>query len=416
MRRLKKILKYVALTVAALLALALIANAFLVWQTGRRLEERLSKLRAAGEPLSLPELGAAPVPPGRNAADVLQNIQPELQALSKEISVVLAKATADNPRPTPFPDEDRKILEEAFANHPKVLPALREAADCPAYFWPLNYQLPAMEFLGTMPEVQLQRQAAQALDTQCRLQLQRKDRDAAMQTSLVCLRLNRTCDRDPLLISYLVTLAAQTMGLKMANEILQAGPVAPALQQELEAELAKHDNTDGLRRALITERAFSLQSLDELGAGWFTRAWVNDQKCFYLDALAAQIDQTDASYSQFQEAEANAKQAKSLRHVLVDLWLPAAFKVHEATFRTRCMVRCLRVLNALTVKKVSEVPAKLTNIGLPADAVTDPYTGQPLIVKKVDGQWLIYGLGANLKDDGGKLDNYDDVGLGPIKK
>jgi DNA-directed RNA polymerase specialized sigma24 family protein len=34
------------------------------------------------------------------------------------------------------------------------------------------------------------------------------------------------------------------------------------------------------------------------------------------------------------------------------------------------------------------------------------------VVKRTDGQWLIYGLGTNLKDDGGQLKNLEDVGLG----
>src|SRR5712692_5548314 len=88
MRRLKKILKRLALALGILIAVALIANAVLVWQTGKRLEERLSKLRAAGEPLSLPELGAIPPVPGADAAAVLNRIEPDLKALNKELNPV----------------------------------------------------------------------------------------------------------------------------------------------------------------------------------------------------------------------------------------------------------------------------------------------------------------------------------------
>lgn len=97
------------------------------------------------------------------------------------------------------------------------------------------------------------------------------------------------------------------------------------------------------------------------------------------------------------------------------MMIPAVVKVREADFRARCMVRCLRVLNALTEKKVIEVPAKLTDLGLPATAVTDPFTEKPLIAKRVAGQWVVYGLGMNLKDDGGQFDQLADVGLGPVK-
>src|SRR5258708_37689261 len=123
MRRLKKLLKYLALTAGVLIAVALIGNAILVWQTGKRLEERLSKLRAAGEPLSLPELGAMPVPPGADAAAVLKRIEPEVKALSKEMAPVLNETSGIRP----MTDDDWKKIETAIANHPTVLPALAEA-------------------------------------------------------------------------------------------------------------------------------------------------------------------------------------------------------------------------------------------------------------------------------------------------
>jgi hypothetical protein len=279
------------------------------------LEERLSKLRAAGEPLSLAEFSTAPAPPGKNAADVLEGIKPELKALSHEINPVLAKATADNPRPDPFPEEDRKALEEAFANHPKVLPALNEAADCPSYHSPLNDRLLASEYEEhLLAWTLLVREAANAFDIQERLQLQRKDYDGAMRTCLASLRLTRVCGSEPMMISYLVTLATRGMGVRMANEILRAGPVAPELHKQLEAELVKHDTMDGFRRSLLTERAFGLQTMEEqLPGGWFTRAYVNDNKCQYLDLLAECIDRTNGSYSEMKEQErASIEEAKSM--------------------------------------------------------------------------------------------------------
>ena len=53
MSRFKRILRYFVLIMGALIAAALLVNAIFVWQTGNQLQERLGKLRAAGEPLSL---------------------------------------------------------------------------------------------------------------------------------------------------------------------------------------------------------------------------------------------------------------------------------------------------------------------------------------------------------------------------
>lgn len=415
MRRLKKILKRLALALGLLVALALIANAILVWQTGKRLEERLSVLRAAGEPLSLPELGAEPPAPGADAAAVLKRIEPEVKALSKEMAPILN--APDNPAWTA---DDRKTLEAAFANHPTVLPALTEAAACPAYRSPLNYQAnPSHEFIGEMlPFIQVHREVTSILKTQAELQLLQNDRDGAMRTCLTSLRISRHADNEPMLISYLVASATRAIGVGMANEILRAGPLAPDLYRELDAELAKHDTFEAFRHCLRGERAFGYQAFDELlgRGGWFTRAYVNDDKCYYLDLLADWTAKANSTYAQYLEYERAAKaEAGGWRHRLTGMLVPAVLKVREAEFRVRCMVRCLRVLNALVAKKLDAAPANLADLGLPPDAVTDSYTDKPLIVKRQDGQWVVYGLGTNLTDDGGDLDLLKDVGLGPVK-
>jgi hypothetical protein len=90
--------------------------------------------------------------------------------------------------------------------------------------------------------------------------------------------------------------------------------------------------------------------------------------------------------------------------------------------RSRALTRALRVLNALQRRPEPEkMPAAdLSDLRLPKDAVTDPFTGKPLLVKKLPGGWLIYSVDDNLRDDGGRIDSDDpgereiDIGLGPI--
>lgn len=90
--------------------------------------------------------------------------------------------------------------------------------------------------------------------------------------------------------------------------------------------------------------------------------------------------------------------------------------MHEAVVRTRAKIRCLRVLNALQthVPAESDKAPKLSELGLPAATTTDPYTGEPLHVKKTPQGWLVYSVGKNFVDDGGKFDNeQSDIGVGP---
>ena len=85
--------------------------------------------------------------------------------------------------------------------------------------------------------------------------------------------------------------------------------------------------------------------------------------------------------------------------------------------RLQALIRCLRVLNALQAHAPwggNEIP-KLTELGLPVETTTDPFSGEPLHAKKLPQGWLVYSVGPNLQDDGGNLENpvTGDVGIHP---
>src|SRR5439155_2152080 len=102
---------------------------------------------------------------------------------------------------------------------------------------------------------------------------------------------------------------------------------------------------------------------------------------------------------------------------LASLSFPAIFSNRNAMERVRAQILCLRVLNALKQHGTrTENGPKLAALGLPAEAVTDPYNGSPIKLKQVKGEWLIYCVGPDLKDDGGQLERNADIGLGPSQR
>ena len=56
----------------------------------------------------------------------------------------------------------------------------------------------------------------------------------------------------------------------------------------------------------------------------------------------------------------------------------------------------------------------LGDLKLPEEETIDPFTGEPLLMKKLPDGWVIYSVGKDLKDDGGKVDDESDSGLGPV--
>src|SRR5262249_57741032 len=103
---------------------------------------------------------------------------------------------------------------------------------------------------------------------------------------------------------------------------------------------------------------------------------------------------------------------------LVPLLQPGLASAREPADRVRAMSRSLRILNALQVRVPSgddQVP-QLNDLGLPAETTIDLFNGMPLRVEKVPEGWKVYSVGSNGVDDGGKLDQRADVGVGPVSR
>ena len=101
--------------------------------------------------------------------------------------------------------------------------------------------------------------------------------------------------------------------------------------------------------------------------------------------------------------------------MLTDLLLPSIEAAHNATVQTAATQRCLHVLISVTRLEQQGVQVTgLAELRLPVEETTDPFTGKPLVMKRLPAGWMIYSVGRNGNDDGGQLEQRLDVGLGPL--
>src|SRR5690606_34518448 len=103
---------------------------------------------------------------------------------------------------------------------------------------------------------------------------------------------------------------------------------------------------------------------------------------------------------------------------LVDNAVSVVEQARMVMYRQIAQTRSLRVLNAIQRSGVDDVESlDLAELGLPAEVTIDPYTGEPLKVKRSDEGWTVYAVGLDLKDDGGEIHGGDrqplDFGVGP---
>ena len=125
----------------------------------------------------------------------------------------------------------------------------------------------------------------------------------------------------------------------------------------------------------------------------------------YYDALAvktpAQIraEGIDAQKETIQIVKGN---------ILLEGSPPAFSRITAQSYRNKAAVEA--VLTIITIlrynQETGDYPdnlAKLTEAGFLKALPIDPYSDQPLVYKKTDNNFLLYGVGENFKDDGGMI-------------
>ena len=420
MDTLKRVVIWIVLVGVVVIALVSFGLAILGWMSSARFNQRIAAIQSTGDPLSLVELARDPIPPETNAAVFLRQAGDDLQAIDKELIDVYGSESYRSGHPD---ESELESIRSALEAHPEVVSLLTQAARCPDYDSQPDYTVGAQAFMaagaGRRDNLRL-RSAVRLLNARILLLQSQGKQEEALENCVLLLRLARHFEREPMLIGYLVAVACRGLGVSATNGVLRAGPLPTGSRQALEAELALHDGTEAFSWALISERALGMDNWRAIPARnwWPVRIMWDDDQVAYLDLFDQHLALAAQPYSAVVDANLAAKAPASRRAVLTQLVMPAILLARQARDRARATLRCLRVLNALqAVEQPGDAAQpKLSDLGLPAEATVDPFTGTPLKLKKLPEGWLVYSVGEDLIDDGGQFDKHRDVGVGPLRQ
>ena len=359
------------------------------------LQKQIAAIRAAGDPTSLAELRNRSIPPEEDAGEFLSRARKGLLAIIEALDKVRQSETYQQGRPT---EPEVKAIQAALEAHAEAVSLVEQAAACVDY-------VPRGDHDAS-------RAAIRALEARLKMLLAQGRRDEALGDCVTMFRLARLLEKKPTVAGYLVALACRGLAVESANLVLRSGPVSPDARQSLDAELARQEGVEGYASMLKTARADGLQKIRGRPAdGWLGKARRSQEASAYLEDFEELLSRASGTNSEFKRAES----ALSLSPVARN-WLPSMRAARDAMERTRAEVRCLRVLNALQQAAEQGGPDEpdLAELGLPADVILDPFTGDRLRVKKLPEGWLIYSVGADKKDDGGQIDPFRDFGVAPL--
>lgn len=393
--------------------------------------QRLASIRASGLPAVWHEVEQfyPPVPPEENGAP----------ALLSAVGQINFDTTHRLPRRhDAWTDETHVWAQQQAERNTAAAAALHDALQRTQWRFPITFQ--GNPALTPLRHLSPHKRAANLLQLQAIQAAVQADAAGATQALHDNLRLARTLDGEPILISYLVRVAELAIASSALEQVLSRVALDEAQLAGLQTAFAEAITTNTLFRALAGERAFGssfftlptrelLQTLGSTGgssgtaptgsellqASLYTVYGLSGLRSsdfrFYLDqmeqllraaALPAGPD-TRTTQSEFEQAMDQIQ--GRFDRLLSRMVLPALSKSVDkevrsvATLRaavTACAVERFRVAHDRLPTSLEElVPQFLESVP------EDPLDGRPLKFRRLSPGYVVYSLGDDGTDDGG---------------
>ena len=396
-----------------LLALALGFNAVQSWRASSQLESLLTKLREQGVALTLDDLQAERLDEDDNAQTWIRRAKPHTEALDKLLRDYQGSEEFATFTPTA---EQIVLLEKAFAEHAEAFDLYVKAANCSGLQsdWRIGDQ-PSKSLQVNMDDCAGARSIMRHCAARAGLLMVQERFDEALQLGLQMLKFSRAVEHQPMVIGHMVGIACRYISLNVLVSVFERTPLTDEQRGEIDQALAECESVDSFRHALASERIYGLAAFRSEIFGGPVQSMVvwtfKFDACEYLDMIAAfdgwSAESRHAIVSKLDDL------LKSEAGPLTMLSKSALLQIRLLHDRALTRVRCVRFLNALQRDYGASIPTETTFDELPGSGESrqDPFSGHPLKVLVTDDEVVVYSVGENGTDEGGRFDDEEDQGI-----
>jgi hypothetical protein len=299
-------------------------------------------------------------------------------------------------------------------------PALAAARDLPRFTrsrYPIQWQPNVMSTVLTCQDA---RKVAAWLKVDALARAEAEDHAGALEACRAILHASRTVGDEPSGISQLVRIALKAIGLLALERLLAQGePPADALA-EVQRWLEEEDGVALLLTTLRGERAWTERALQDLyenvSPAQRVQLLVSPPSVhpYRTRAAAIRLLTELVEVAKLPERERPARwdavmATTSDQPVLVGMLAPTIDKLATACRRSHAQTRC--AIAAVVAERFrrdkGQWPATLNELvaaGFLRTVPADPYTVEPLRLRRTADGILIYTTGSDGKDDGGAID------------
>jgi len=346
---------------------------------------------------------------------------------TKEVDAVMENQPSPELRLRP---RDELAVRNELGKLQAALIEARRLCDLPRGRFPVDWSRDGISTnLGHLNQV---RTVARLLDLDVMLRAQESDTDGALLSCQGMVNVARSTGDEPTMISLLLRNAILQLSLAKIERVLAQGEPSDLALAALQELLEEEDRQLVLLQALQGERALVNRFFEALRMGdgnvaqvlgssphhsldrWLTEMLgplivgsLKEEQAYVLRLYTQMVEAAKLPPEQ-QDAAFRACPRPTRTHLLASMLFPAVARIASAYRREQAQVRC--ALMALAVERYRRqhgrwpaslaevVPSQLRNVPL------DPYDGLPLRYRRLSDGVVIYSVGPDGIDDGGKLD------------
>jgi hypothetical protein len=406
----------VGLFLLALVAVLLVARAVLNYTTGKTLEKFLAEAKAQGRPVSVADLGpACPVPenalPLLKAAITLYNGGHQGKVnMSQEMGNLYAGRPVD--------DKARSVIRAGIAANRRPIDLLLEAAGRPCF------QDPDLANFDVTRNISSTLYLVRLLSFEACFRAEDGDVRGALGEWVRGLRLARLMLQRSNVMMALISIANARSLMSVLDRIVDGRLLEAGDLKSLLAELDAASWRKGVADSWQGERAIGLETARRILSGtspefisgimprfwfWLGRPLVRTQAMRQYSEAVAIEPLFGASYAQSRE-RMNAYDLSHERQTLTGrLYFDgysgiSAMGLKEATLEALLDTARIGLAARIYLAREKHWPSAVADLvpGILSQEPSDPFTGKPFVFRVDKDGLLVYSLGSNEKDDGGR--------------
>lgn len=415
-----------------ILLLILCIGAFIHFRvsTNDQIRKRIEAIHAEGYPVTCEELDqwyAIPMNAENAAFLVLDAIYDYIEP--NDVKIMPVVGPVELPSRTELMPEDMKMLISQFlSDNQKSLEFLHKTPQLEYSRYPINLSLGMAALVPNLAEI---RKCIFLLQLEAVFSAENDNPADAFSSIVSMLGTAGTLSFEPLLISQLVRISCQNKAVSSLEYSVNRIVFTKEQLTELGEAFRKAENSPGMKRAFVGERCAILSAFDAppsvtsnlIGGGlppvpllavYKALGIMHKEEVIFLDLEKEYLDAFELPTSRQIEAF-NIIQAKVEAlpkfNVLLHTLMPAYSRVISLNLKNTAQLRSART--ALAVQKYrlmnNKLPDSLDNLvpDYVESVPLDPFDGQKIRYKKLEKGFVIYSIGEDKTDNGGKESSKD---------